>query len=176
MKNLRNYGMIIGHLGREPKTFVNKDGSRKILMSVGVRQNYKNANGEHGTDWVDLEAFIPANTNNGVFELLKKGTMVAIAYTVVSNVYTDANGATHRKQVLRATNIELMGNNRKNNTESTAATEPEAMAEPTAAAEPETMVKATQPATPETAYQAPMPASYTNEFDADNSDFTEFNP
>ena len=115
MKNLRNYGMIIGHLGREPKTFVNKDGSRKILMSLGVRQNYKNANGEHGTDWIDFEAFIPADANNGVFELLKKGTMIAVAFTVTTSIYTDEKGVTNRRQVLRATDIEILNNSRKNN-------------------------------------------------------------
>lgn len=177
--NPRNFGIVIGHLGRDPKIFNNRDGSKKVLMSLAVRQNYKNAEGKRGTDWVDLEAFIPASAknSNGVYALLKTGTMIEVAFTVVTNTYVDSKGENQRKQVLRVTNIELLSSRRTNDTA-------ENEVQP-AMATPETVTADTG------AYQAPMPqnidayagsadaAPMAPEFDAyadpDGADFTEFN-
>ena len=67
--NPRNFGIAIGRLGRDPKVFMNRDGSKKILMSLAVRQNYKGSDGKHGVDWVDLEAFVPANAAPELLEM-----------------------------------------------------------------------------------------------------------
>ena len=106
--NPRNFGIAIGRLGRDPKFFQNRDGSQKVLMSLAVRQNYKGADGKHGVDWLDLEAFIPANTSAGVYPLLKKGTKLQAIYSVATSTYVDANGDSQRKQSLRITSIELL--------------------------------------------------------------------
>lgn len=106
--NPRNFGIAIGRLGRDPKVFTNKDGSRKVLMSLAVRQNYKGADGTRGVDWVDLEAFIPANSANGVYDLLHTGTKIQAMYTVATSTYVDKNGDSKRKQSLRVQSVELL--------------------------------------------------------------------
>ena len=106
--NPRNFGIAIGRLGRDPKVFMNRDGSKKILMSLAVRQNYKSSDGKHGVDWVDLEAFVPANSGDGVYPLLHKGIKLMAMYTVSTSTYVDANGDSQRKQALRIQSIELL--------------------------------------------------------------------
>ena len=146
--NPRNFGIAICHLGRDPKVFTNRDGSKKILMSLAVRQNYKGSDGKHGTDWVDLEAFVPANSGDGVYPLLHKGTKLMAMYTVSTSTYVDANGDSQRKQALRIQSIELLdGPNGK-----TAGTQNAAMAAAAAAV------------AAESAYTAPEPGADT-EFD-----------
>lgn len=149
--NPRNFGIAIGRLGRDPKFYQNRDGSQKVLMSLAVRQNFKSADGTRGVDWVDLEAFIPANAGAGVYPLLKKGTKLQAMYAVSTSTYVDGNGDSQRKQVLRITNIELL------DAPKTGATGVQA-----AAPAP---VEAAGPISAQSAYAAPMPGD-DNEFDA----------
>lgn len=113
MSNLRNFGIIEGRLARDPKVFVNRDGSRKIMVTVMVKRNYKTSeNGEltYKSDAVDVEGFVPAKNadKKSVFDYMHKGDAVAIGFTVASNVYIDKNTqAPVYAQVLRITDVDL---------------------------------------------------------------------
>ena len=87
--NIRNYGVIEGRLTRDPSIITNKDGSRKVFISIAARDNFKNADGKRGTQFVSLEAFISnKQASNGVYGYMHKGDMVALHYTVKSFRYT----------------------------------------------------------------------------------------
>lgn len=106
--NVRNYGCITGRLTKEPKVFTNSDGSRKVMLTVAAQQNFKNAGGERGTDFVNLEAFVSNQSQGlGVYEYMHTGDMVGLAYTVKSNSY-EKNGETIYAQVLQVTDVDLM--------------------------------------------------------------------
>ena len=108
--NISNNGVAIGHVSQKPFINLNKDGSRKIFLVVGVQDNFKNSKGERGTQFINLEAFVKGD-KNGVYDYIYKGSKVGIAYRVESNSYKDAKtGEQVYRQVLSITDVELMDN------------------------------------------------------------------
>ena len=106
--NIRNYGSVIGRLTKDPVVFTNSDGSRKIMVTVATQDNYK-TNGERGTQFVSLEAFVSNKSNTlGAFDYMHKGDLVGFEFTVRSNNYTDKNGKAHYGQVLFIQSTDLM--------------------------------------------------------------------
>lgn len=90
--NIQNNGFAIGRLTRDPKVFPNSDGSKKVLFTIAVPRNYKNSANERDSDFLPMEAFIPAaRADLGVYGYMHKGDKVAIAYAVQSSTYTDKN-------------------------------------------------------------------------------------
>ncbi len=86
MINACNYGTVIGRLARDPQIFTNEDGSRKVLMTVMVRRNFKQ-NGTYQSDAVSLEAYLPKEFNAPIYNMIHQGDQVAIMYTVRSSSY-----------------------------------------------------------------------------------------
>lgn len=126
MANLRNSGRVIGRLTKDPVVFVNKDGSRKIMLTVAARDNFKAKDGSTGTQFVPVEAFVPAGKKgNGVYDYMAKGHMIGIEYEVRNNNYKDKNGKDHYEISLLVQAVDLM-EPKKTNTAQTA----EATAEP----------------------------------------------
>lgn len=106
--NIKNFGIINGRLTKEPVIFTNSDGSKKVMLTVAAQDNFKNAAGERGTQFVNLEAFVSnKSTGLGVYEYMHKGDMVGLSYTVKSNSY-EKNGETIYTQVLQVTDVDLM--------------------------------------------------------------------
>lgn len=106
--NIKNFGTVIGRLTKEPVVFSNSDGSRKVMLTVATQDNFKNAGGERGTQFVNLEAFVSNQTQGlGVYDYMHKGDMVGIGFTVKSNSY-EKNGETVYSQVLQVTDVDLM--------------------------------------------------------------------
>lgn len=112
--NMNNFGIINGRMASDPTIFTNKDGSRKIKVSVAAKRNYKNKEtGKVDVDFVQLEAFIPASKEgNGAFDYLHKGDNVAFEFAVRYSRYTDKDGKEHFNQVLEIQQTELRGSKR----------------------------------------------------------------
>ena len=107
--NIRNHGVVVGRLTKDPVVFTNGDGSRKIMVTVAAQDNYKNANNERGTQFIALEAFVSNKSNSlGAFDYMHKGDLVGFEYSVRSNNYTDKNGKAHYGQVLFIQSTDLM--------------------------------------------------------------------
>lgn len=102
MANIRNIGIAEGRLTKDPVVFNNSDGSKKVMVTVAVQDNYKNSTtGERGTQFINLEAFISNKSKGlGAFDYMHKGDLVGFEYTIRSNNYTDKDGVAHYGQVL----------------------------------------------------------------------------
>lgn len=102
MTNIRNIGIAEGRLTKDPVVFNNSDGSKKVMVTVAVQDNYKNSTtGERGTQFINLEAFISNKSKGlGAFDYMHKGDLVGFEYTVRSNNYTDKEGNARYGQVL----------------------------------------------------------------------------
>lgn len=88
--NLRNYGIAEGRLTADPTIFDNKDGSKKVKVKLAVRDNYKNAQNEYGTEFLQFDGFIKKDaTGLGVYGSMHKGDLVAVRYEMRSNNYKD---------------------------------------------------------------------------------------
>lgn len=106
--NQRNFGIVEGRLTREPKVFTNSDGSKKVVLTLAARRNYKNNDGKIDSDFVALEAFVSPNTKgNGVYDYMHKGDLVGAEYTVRTGSYTDKNGEEQYTQVLFVQSVDL---------------------------------------------------------------------
>lgn len=106
--NIRNFGIVKGRLTKDLVVFTNTDGSKKIMLTIAAQDNFKNKDGQRDSQFISLEAFVPAGQkNNGVFDYMEKGTEVAVEYTVRTNNYTDKNGEMVYGQVLFVQSVDL---------------------------------------------------------------------
>ncbi len=106
--NQRNFGIAEGRLTRDPKVFTNKDGSRKVAITLAVRRNYKSANGSTESDFINLEGFLTANIEDlGVYKYMHTGDLIGVEYSVRSNRFTDKDGVERFEQTLFVQGIDL---------------------------------------------------------------------
>lgn len=106
--NQRNFGIVEGRLTREPKVFENENGSKKVVLTLATKRNYKNSDGKVESDFVGLEGFVAPNAKGlGVYDYMHKGDLVGAEYTVRTGSYTDKNGEEQYTQALFIQSIDL---------------------------------------------------------------------
>ena len=105
--NTRNFGIAEGRLTRDPYIAENKDGSRKVMLTIAAQDNFKSKDGTRKSQFINLEGFIPAKSEDTVYNLIHKGDMVGIEYSVRTNNYTDKSGETVYSQVLFIQSVDL---------------------------------------------------------------------
>lgn len=108
--NIRNYGVAIGRLTRDPKVFTNKDGSKKVLLTLACTDNFRSGPDKtKATQFVSLEGFVSKNANGlGVYDHMGKGDLIGVDYAVRSNVFKNAQGEDEYRTVLAIQGVELM--------------------------------------------------------------------
>lgn len=108
MNNL-NFGIVTGRMTKAVKSFENKDGSKKVYLTVAARDNFKRANGEVQSQFVQLEALVKKGVEGlGVFDYLSTGDLVSVQYTVRSQKYKDKANKDVYAQVLFIEGVTLM--------------------------------------------------------------------
>lgn len=108
MMNLNNYGMLTGRLAKDPLVFDNKDGSRKVKLTLAVQNNYRNSKtGEHEAQFIPLEAFIPSGKTLGAYDYMHKGDKITVQYAVKATHYTDVSSNEIYAVVLQIENVRL---------------------------------------------------------------------
>ena len=107
--NIRNYGVVEGRLTRNPAIFSNSDGSKKVMLTLASRRNFKNSTGKTDSDFVAVEAYISKDAkSNGVYDLIHQGDLVGVSYTVRTSSYTDkATGEEKYTQTLLVQDVDL---------------------------------------------------------------------
>lgn len=106
--NTNNYVMNTGRLTDDIKIFDNADGSKKIRFTLAVTNNYKDKNGNRGSQFIPLEAFIGADKDLGVYSKMNKGDLVTVQSTIKNNNYTDKNGQNVYGIVLQVEQVTLL--------------------------------------------------------------------
>ncbi|MDX3020022.1 single-stranded DNA-binding protein [Streptomyces acidiscabies] len=108
MSNPNSTASVIGRLANDPKTFENKDGSKKVMLTVFVERAYTDAQGNRIADALPFEAFVRAQTPGvGPFAHVHKGDMVSLSYEPRMNRYTK-NGAEIHETKLEIQNISFL--------------------------------------------------------------------
>lgn len=91
--NLDNVGFAEGRCSHDPTVFDNKDGSKKVRITLALADNYKGRDGQRGTQYIPMEAFISADrfasNGLGVYDNIKSGDKVKVEYSLRNNNYTD---------------------------------------------------------------------------------------
>ena len=95
MFNLDNHGVVTGRLTDEIKTFINRDGSRRLLFTLAAQDAHRNRSGQKGTQFVQLTAFVPAGRATSIYDNIHKGDKISCAYSLRNNNYTDKAGQAH---------------------------------------------------------------------------------
>ena len=95
MFNLDNHGELTGRLTDSIKTFVNRDGSRRLLFTLAAQDAHRNRSGQKGTQFIQLTAFVPAGRNSTIYDNIHKGDKISCAYSLRNNNYTDKAGVQH---------------------------------------------------------------------------------
>lgn len=84
--NLRNHGVIEGRFSHL-KVCDNKDGSRKILATLMVKDNYASRDGERKTHPIPVQIFVSANNKSKVYDMLEVGLLIGASYELKPNNY-----------------------------------------------------------------------------------------
>lgn len=108
MANTRNFGIATGRLTKDPVTFENGDGSKKIIVNLAIRDNFKGKDGKIGSQFVDFHAFVSAGTSAPVYGMVHEGDLVTITYELRNNNWTDKSDAQHFDIQLRITGIDML--------------------------------------------------------------------
>ena len=111
MANVNNSGTVTGRLAADPVSFINADGSKKVMLTVYADRNFKNSTtGQRDSDRVSLETFVRVETDGlGIFGHMHKGDLVSLGYTVRSGSYADKlTGEVIYFQVLRVEDVSLL--------------------------------------------------------------------
>ena len=108
MANVSNHGVVEGRLTRDPKFFVNPDGSKKVFLNVAVKRDYRNKNGEVESDFPELVGFVRKGApNNGVYDRLSARDRVGIMYSLHTSKYQGRDGNIVYKQECRIDKVAL---------------------------------------------------------------------
>lgn len=108
MSNINNSFNLIGRTTREIQVYDNKDGSRKVLMTIAVQNNFKSRDGERKSQFINVEALIPAMQNGlGIYAYIHKGDLIAVGGSIRSSVY-QKDGQPVFKQILNVEDVTLL--------------------------------------------------------------------
>jgi len=112
-QNLRNFGYAEGRLTANPVRFQNSDGSVKVKLTLAINDNYRKADGTFGTQMINFEAFVPADTQTGIcnlgpYALMETGDKIGLGFSLKTNNYTNANtGEAVYDQVLSINTVDF---------------------------------------------------------------------
>ncbi len=107
MLNLSNYGICEGRITKKPVAMDNKDGSKKVFVTLAVQDNFASGKDkERKTQFLNLEGFVPKDRQSSVYEKLGVGDKVAIQYRVETPSY-EKDGQTIYKTALVIENIQF---------------------------------------------------------------------
>lgn len=107
MLNMSNYGIGEGRITKKPVMMDNKDGSKKVFVTLAVQDNFTSGSDkERKTQFINLEGFVPKDRKASVYEKLEVGDKVAIQYRVETPSY-EKDGQTIYKTALVIENIQF---------------------------------------------------------------------
>ena len=107
MLNMSNFGICEGRITKKPVAMDNKDGSKKVFVTLAVQDNFASGKDkERKTQFLNLEGFVPKDRQSSVYEKLEVGDKVAIQYRVETPSY-EKDGQTIYKTALVIENIQF---------------------------------------------------------------------
>lgn len=109
--NKDNLSTLKGTLVEKPRIYLNKDGSRKIIITLAVKRNFRNKNGIFETDFIKLQDFLPSNnSDNGPYDNLSKGDIITVTSEDRSSIYTNSEGKKVYTQFKYITSLQIEKN------------------------------------------------------------------
>lgn len=104
--NTANFGIMTGRLSKDPVFRTNSDNSRKVFITLAVKNNFVGKDGQKDSVFLNLEGFIPKDKTSSVYDLLDCGAPITVQYTVKPNNY-EKDGQKFYGQVLQIEDVRL---------------------------------------------------------------------
>lgn len=103
---MANKIILIGNLTKDPETRTMQDNLRLTRFQIAVNPDYKDANGNKGTDFFDIVTWRALAENCAKF--LHKGSRVFVEGAMHQRQYQDKSGAKKRSYQVTAERIEFL--------------------------------------------------------------------
>lgn len=113
-----NQIVLVGRIAKAPETKTSDTGRKFATLTLAVPRNYKNANGEYDTDFLDCTLW--SSVAESTSEYCKTGDMIGVKGRVQSRIIESPDGLKRRKTEIVAERVTFLTSNssrRENNTE-----------------------------------------------------------
>ena len=101
-----NKVFLIGNLTRDPELTETSSGVSVCRFSIAVRRDYKNADGEYGTDFFNCQAW--RNLAENVARYAHKGNKVAVSGSVEIRNYENNDGEKRTATEIQVREVEFL--------------------------------------------------------------------
>lgn len=121
-----NQIVLVGRIAKAPETKTSENGRKFATLTLAVPRNYKNANGEYDTDFLDCTLW--SSVAESTSEYCKTGDMIGVKGRVQSRIIESPDGLKRRKTEIVAERVTFLTSNssrRENNIEEQEKTEEE---------------------------------------------------
>lgn len=121
-----NQIVLVGRIAKAPETKTSETGRKFATLTLAVPRNYKNANGEYDTDFLDCTLW--SSVAESTSEYCKTGDMIGVKGRVQSRIIESPDGLKRRKTEIVAERVTFLTSNssrRENNVEQQEQTEEE---------------------------------------------------
>lgn len=86
--NLGNYGIVEGRLTNDITISENRDGSKRVLFTLAVQNNYKSkTSGKKETQFIPMLGYIAAGQTANIYNYIHKGDLICVAYELKSESF-----------------------------------------------------------------------------------------
>lgn len=104
-----NQIVLVGRIARAPETKTSESGKKFATLTLAVPRNYKNANGEYDTDFLDCTLW--SSVAESTSEYCKTGDMIGVKGRVQSRIVESPDGLRRRKTEIVAERVTFLTSN-----------------------------------------------------------------
>ena len=104
-----NQIVLLVRIARAPETKVSETGKKFATLTLAVPRNYKNANGEYDTDFLDCTLW--SSVAESTSEYCKTGDMIGVKGRVQSRIIESPDGLRRRKTEIVAERVTFLTSN-----------------------------------------------------------------
>ena len=104
-----NQIVLVGRIARTPETKISETGKKFATLTLAVPRNYKNANGEYDTDFLDCTLW--SSVAESTSEYCKTGDMIGVKGRVQSRIVESPDGLRRRKTEIVAERVTFLTSN-----------------------------------------------------------------
>lgn len=104
-----NQIVLVGRIARTPETKISENGRKFATLTLAVPRNYKNANGEYDTDFLDCTLW--SSVAESTSEYCKTGDMIGVKGRVQSRIIESPDGQKRRKTEIVAERVTFLTSN-----------------------------------------------------------------
>lgn len=104
-----NQIVLVGRIARTPETRTSENGKKFATLTLAVPRNYKNANGEYDTDFLDCTLW--SSVAESTSEYCKTGDMIGVKGRIQSRIVESPDGQKRRKTEIVAERVTFLTSN-----------------------------------------------------------------